>query len=146
MKNKFNFLLVLAVMVFVIGCSCGNFTDFAGSQDSSSNKPPTAPGAEPSSSSSNKSLTDKAIEQVADGETTGVQECDDLMRFINEQSQSSDDNWVTKGFRDYIFGQIKKALRESMEQNKDDKVKMAEQCRELRKSLETQLNAEKNKK
>lgn len=138
MKNKLNFLIVIAIMVFVIGCSCGKFAEF-GSKDTSTDKPKTT------ESGSNKSLTDKAIEQVADGETTGVKECDDLMSFINEQSQNPDDNWVTKGVRDYIFGQIKKSLRESIEQNKNDKVKMAEQCKDLRTKLENQLNAEKQK-
>jgi hypothetical protein len=134
MKNKYNLLLVVAIMVFVIGCSCGSLTDLG---SSTSEKP------------SNKTLTDKVTDKVADdvvdGETSGVQECDDLMKFLKEQAESPDDNWVTKGIKSYIIGQIKKSLRESIEKNKDDKVKLAEQCKDLRKSFDDQLNAEKQK-
>lgn len=134
MKNKLNLLIVLAVMVFVIGCSCGNLGNMFSDEKQTGSSP-----------SSDKTLTDKTIETIADGETTGVQECDDFIKFIAEQSQSADDNWVTKGMRDYIVGQIKKSLRESIEQNKNDKVKMAEQCKDLRTKFENQLNAEKQK-
>lgn len=125
-------------MVFVLGCNCG-FGNFGQTETPTDKTKPS------STQNDNRSVTDKAIEQVADGETTGVQECDDLMKFINEQSQSPDDNWVTKGIRDYIFGQIKKSLKESIEQNKGDKVKMAEQCKDLKDKLDKQLQAEKEK-
>jgi hypothetical protein len=137
MKNKFNLLMVVAVMVFVIGCSCGNLTGLV-SDETTTGKPKT-------SDSSNKTVADKVSEEILDGETTGVQECDDFIKFIAEQSKSPDDNWVTRGMRDYIIGQIKKSLRESLELNKNDKVKMAEQCKDLRAKFESQLNAEKEK-
>ena len=126
-------------MVFVLGCNCG-FGNF-GQTETPTNQP-TKPSSGPND---NRSVTDKAIEQIADGETTGVQECDDLMKFINQQSQSPDDNWVTKGIKDYIFGQFKKSLKESIEQNKNDKVKMAEQCKDLKTKLEKRLEEEKEK-
>ena len=67
------------------------------------------------------------------------------MKLISEQSQNPDDNWVTKGIRDYAIGQVKKSLRESIEQNKNDKKKMAEQCTDLRKSFEKALKEQKDK-
>ena len=137
MKNKLSVLIVLAIFMFIaLGCSMIWGAKKAGSPDISTSSP---------GSDSNKSVTDKAIEDIADGETTGVQECDDLMKFISEQSQNPDDNWVTKGIRDYAIGQVKKSLRESIEQNKNDKKKMAEQCVDLRKSFEKALKEQKDK-
>ena len=138
MKNKLSVLIVLAIfMVIALGCS---MIWGGGKKNASTDKSTSAP-----SSDSNKSVTDKAIEDIADGETTGVQECDDLMKLISEQSQNPDDNWVTKGIRDYAIGQVKKSLRESIEQNKNDKKKMAEQCTDLRKSFEKALKEQKDK-
>ena len=138
MKNKLNVLSVLAIFMFIaLGCSM----IWGGGKKTSS----TNTSAPSTSSDSNKSLTDKAIEDVVDGETTGVQECDDLMKLISQQSQNPDDNWVSKGIRDYAIGQVKKSLRESIEQNKNDKKKMAEQCTELKKSFDKAIQETKEK-
>ena len=137
MKNKLSVLLVLAIFM-AIGLGCNMI--WGGNKTASSDKSTSSP-----SSDSNKSVTDKAIEDIADGETTGVQECDDLMKLISEQSQNPDDNWVTKGIRDCAIGQVKKSLRESIEQNKNDKKKMAEQCTDLRNSFEKALKEQKEK-
>lgn len=138
MKNKLNVLLVLALIIFVT-MGCGGLIERVqrtATGDSNS---------QPSVSDSNKSTTDKVIEQVADGETTGVKECDDVIALFAEQAKGSDDNWATKATRDYIIGQMKKSFRESIEQNKQDKDKMAEQCRDYKVQLEKQLKAEKEK-
>ena len=137
MKNKLSVLLVLAIFM-AIGLGCNMI--WGAKKTASSDKSTSSPGSD-----SNKSVTDKVIEDVADGETTGVQECDDLMKLISEQSQNPDDNWVTKGIRDYAIGQVKKSLRESIEQNKNDKKKMAEQCTDLRNSFEKALKEQKEK-
>lgn len=102
-------------------------------------------GSDAPSTSSNKSITDRTIEQVADGETTGVKECDEVIAIFADQAKSEDDNWATKATRDYIIGQMKKSFRESIEQNKDDKAKMAKQCSDYKVQLEKQLKAEQEK-
>ena len=141
MKNKLSVLLILAIFL-VIGLGCSTITDSVQKSVTGEKATPT-----PSTTSdSNKTLTDKAIEEVADGETTGVQECDDLMKLISDQTKNPDDNWVTKGIRDYAIGQVKKSLRESLEQNKNDKTKMAEQCTDLRKSFEKSIKETQEKK
>lgn len=129
MKNKLNLLLVLPLILFV-SMGCGLISRVQ---------------EQPVDANSNKSLVDKTIEDVADGESTGVQECDDVLKIFADQAKSDDDNWATKATKDYIFGQIKKQFRESIKENKDDKVKMAEQCRDYKVQLEKQLKAEKEK-
>ena len=64
MKNKLSVLIVLAIFMFIgVGCSMIWGAKKAGSSDKSTSSP---------GSDSNKSVTDKVIEDVADGETTGV--------------------------------------------------------------------------
>src|SRR3954464_2087251 len=134
MKSKINVLLVLAILLF-IALGCGSLQKAVTGGDKSSPQPIT-------NSDTNKSLTDKAIEDVADGESTGVQECDDLLKLISDYSKKPDDSVVTKTIKDYALGQVKKSLRESIEQNKNDKVKMAAQCTEFRKSFEKSIKEE----
>jgi hypothetical protein len=136
MKNKLSILLVAAIFIF-ISLGCSSITKSITGDKST---------PQPNSSDSNKSLTDKTIEDVADGETTGVKECDDLIGFLKTQSETPDDNWVTKGIRDFTIGQVKKSLKESIEQNKDDKVKMAEKCTDLKNKFEKRLKEEQEKK
>ena len=137
MKNKLNVLLVLATIV-VVTMGCGGLIERV-------QRTATGDNSSPSTSDSNKSTTDRVIEEVADGETTGVKECDDVIAIFAEQAKGTDDNWATKATRDYIIGQMKKSFRESIEQNKQDKDKMAEQCRDYKVQLEKQLKAEKEK-
>lgn len=137
MKNKFNFLIVIAIMVFVIGCSCGKFVEF-GSKDTSSNRPPTGPGAEPPNSSSNKSLTDKATDVVTTGEKIGVAECDELMDYFRAKIENEETDFVTKAVLKTLESQFRENLKKSLEDNKTDKVETAKFCKEFKKNLDDQ--------
>lgn len=139
MKSKLNVLLTLSVIIFVtMGCGLVERFQKSGTGDGSSNSQPTV-------SDSNRSTTDKVIENVADGETTGVKECDDAIRFVNDQMKSPDDNFMTKGIKDYVAGQIKRSIREAIAENQGDTKKMAEQCSDLKKSFEKSLKEEQEK-
>ena len=81
MKNKFNLLVVLAIMVFVIGCSCGKTWDF-GSSEPKSNTPTKTTEKQADSGSSNKSVADRATDVVTEGEKIGIPECDELMDYF----------------------------------------------------------------
>lgn len=130
MKNKFNFGLALTVIIFVsLGCS--QITDRFNQ--------PSSGGSGNTSTSSNGNAIDKTIEDVADGETTGVPECDEVMKKIADQSNNPDDNLATKTAKDFFLGQIKKSLRESLKENGNDKTKLAEQCTDLKKSLDKNI-------
>lgn len=139
MKNLLSLGLVLSLGIFlVLGCGFGSF----GGRSSESDKT----GSSDPASGKDKSLTDKAIEEVADGESTGVPECDDLFKFFREQSESKDDNWVTKGIKDFAIGQIKKQIKEDLEKNKGDKAKMAQNCKDAKQKFENRLKEEQDKK
>ena len=63
MKNKLNFLLVLALVFISIGC--GLITSRFEKASTDNNSGPA------DDSNSNKSVVDQTIEDIADGETTG---------------------------------------------------------------------------
>ena len=92
-----------------------------------------------------KSLTDKGIDIATGNERIGVQECDDLMDSIAEQSRSEDDNYVTKAVKGYVLNKIRESVKKSIEENKNDKVAMAKECKDFRVQLEKQLEEEKEK-
>ena len=135
MKNKFNFGLIL-IAIIGISLGCSRISESLTGSDN----------AAPQTTNSNKSIIDQTTENIADGETTGIVECDEVMRIIGDQSKNSDDDWATKAAKDYFIGQIKKSFRESLKENKDDQAKMAEQCRDFKKDLEKNLKEEKEKK
>ncbi len=138
MKNKLSIVLVLAVfMSLVLGCGISDKIQKAVEGDK--------PSKSGTSSGNDKSLTDKAIDNVADGETSGVAECDEVIAIIDQQLESKDDNWMSKAAKGYIFGQFKKSIKESIEKEKGDKTKLAEQCKDIKKNVVKALEEEKAK-
>jgi hypothetical protein len=133
MKNKLSILLVSAIfMSLVLGCGI-------------SDKIQKAVEGDKTSSGKDKSLEDTAIDTVVDGETTGVAECDEVISMIDKQLESKDDDWMSKAGKSYGIGVIKKSIKESVEKNKEDKTKLAEQCTDMKKSVVKALEEEKAK-
>lgn len=131
MKNKLNFLIVITIMVFVIGCSCGNLTNL-GSKDTSTDK------TKPSDTSSNKSLTDKATDVVTTGEKIGVAECDELMDYFRAKIENEETDFVTKAILKTMESQFREGIKKSLEDNKTDKAQTAKFCKEFKKNLDEQ--------
>jgi hypothetical protein len=135
MKNKLSIVLILTVFVaLVLGCGISDKIQKAVEGDSKSTK-----------SSDDKSVTDKAIDAVADGESTGVPECDEVFVIIDEQTNSKDDNVATRFFKGYVLGKFKTAIKESVEKNKEDKTKMAKECSDIKKQIVKAIEEQKAK-
>jgi hypothetical protein len=126
MKNKIITLLVLSILLtIVVGCSF------------SENLEKTISGTnEANSSNANKSLTDRAIETAVGDEKIGVPECDDLLERFADIAQAPDDNYVSKGTRQYVLSKIRENIKRSIEENKNDKTQMAKDCKEYRGQLD----------
>jgi hypothetical protein len=138
MKNKLSIVLISAIfMSLVLGCGISDKIQKAVEGDKTSKSG--------TSSGNDKSLEDKAIDTVVDGETTGVAECDEVISMIDKQLESKDDDWMSKAAKGYLFGQIKKSIKESVEKNKEDKTKLAEQCTDMKKNVVKALEEEKAK-
>jgi hypothetical protein len=142
MKNNLSIVLILAIfMSLVLGCGISDRIQKAVEGDSKSTKS----GDSTSKGGDDKSVTDKAIDAVADGESSGVAECDEVIAIIDQQLESKDDNWMSKAAKGYIFGQFKKSIKESIEKEKGDKTKLAEQCNDIKKNVVKALEEEKSK-
>lgn len=121
MKNKFGlFIGISALMVAVLGCSYYN--PLQGSSNTAAND--------------NRSLSDKAIESTLGGEKIGIPECDEIIDFFAEQSKSKDDNYFTKATREYVLNTVRESFKQSLEENKNDKVKMAKECRKYKDQID----------
>lgn len=128
MRNAISTLIIVSILL-TISLGCGFVSR----------------GQKDTKDSHDKTLTDKGIEIATGNERIGVQECDDLMDSIAEQSRSEDDNYVTKAVKGYILNKIRESVRKSIEENKNDKVQMAKECKDFRVQLEKELQEEKEK-
>lgn len=89
-----------------------------------------------SDNSKDKTLTDKTVDVTVGDEKIGIPECDALVDAIAEQSKSTDDNYVAKATRQYFLNKIKESIKKSIEENKNDPVKTAKECKDYKAQLD----------
>ena len=133
MKNKFQFMATLAVILSV-SLGCGFI--------SRSTETPSGPGGP----STNKSLTDKAVDKTVGVSKIGVPECDEVMDAIEVELNSPDDNFMTKAVKATVLNRIKDSIKQSVEENKSDAVELAKTCREFKTQFDKYKEEEQNKK
>lgn len=125
-----SFVLVLSVL----GCSSLNpFSD--------SSKPASAPASNtrPANTSANKekTLPDKAIDTALGEEKIGVQECDELLDSLAEMAKSPEDEGYLMGAaRRVLLNKVRTSVKQAIEDNKNDKVKLASDCRDLKAEID----------
>lgn len=133
MKNAITLILTIS-MLMAVGLGCGVVKRVSGGS------------SEASPSNSNKTVTDKAVDITVGDEKTGIPECDEVVDFFRQESDSPDDNYVTKAIKATVLNKIKESFKKAIEENKTDKVEMAKQCREFKTELEKYKAEEENKK
>lgn len=131
MKNKVLVFIVLSIFG-AIGLGC-NISDRI-SKAVEGEKPAASKSDGNSAAPKEKSIEDTAIDAATD-ETTGIPECDEVFKMLNEQTSSQDDDFITKAAKGFIFGQIKKGLKDSIEKNQGDKAQIASGCKEAKKEV-----------
>jgi len=134
MKNKNAFLMtILILLTLILGCSFYNpLSDSA----NNANLPITK----------DKDLSEKTADQTTQEEKIGIPGCDELLDFLADQTKSEDDNFITKGFREYYLNTIREALKKSIEENKNDPTEMAKECKKLKAQLDKYKAQEESKK
>ncbi len=134
MKNKFTFAAAIFVLIVsVLGCSFYNPLQSDAETSANSNK---------QFDSSNKSSSDSALGE----EKIGVPECDEILEFFVRQTDSPDDNFVTKAAKGYALNKIRESFKRTIEEAKGDTAKMAKECREFKTQLDKYKAEEENKK
>lgn len=143
MKNKSIFLVISLILVLsAMGCSWWN--PLASKPETNrSNTATKDPKASPATKE--KPLEDKAIDTVVGEEKIGVPECDELVESLVAQSESPDDNYVTKAARGYAMSKIRESIKKSIEENKNNKEEMAKDCREFKEQLDKYKSEEEKK-
>jgi hypothetical protein len=141
MKNKITLCAAL-LLLLTIGFGC-SFIDKATSSGSSDNSTTT----NPSNSSTNSSSPN-------DPSKTGVAECDEFLDLLTNEQKKPDEDFVTRKIREYAIDFAKESIKKNIEENKGDKTKIAQGCREAKdeylkkkdeKNKDNPNNSEKNK-
>jgi len=127
MKNKLTILIVSTILL-VFGLGCGITDRVQKAVGGSENTSTTTP--------KDKTLTDKTVDVTVGDEKIGIPECDALFDSIAEQSKATEDNYVAKATRQYFLNKIKESIKKSIEENKNDPVQTAKECKEYKAQLD----------
>lgn len=138
MKNKFVIVISVILLFVVLGCGISERIQKA-VEDKPANSSSTP------STSDNKSIGDQTTENVL-RDKTGVAECDELLDWVADQSKGNDDNYVSKAIKEYFVNKIRQSIKESIEKNQNDKVKMAKECKEIKQQIDDQKAKEESNK
>jgi hypothetical protein len=129
MKNYLQLFTVI-ILILTIGLGCSFMS--SGEAGAGSNQ-------------SNRTLTDKAVDKTVGRSNIGVPECDQVIDAIEAEMNNPDDNFVVKAAKATILNRIKDGIRESVEQNQNDKAELAKTCREFKTQFDA-YKAEEQKK
>ncbi len=140
-KHLSNLIMIGFLLVCVSGCGLVSRMQKSVGESGSPKTPGSSQTVE-----TDKSIGDRAIDTTVGDEKIGVPECDDLLDYFAEQSKVEGDNYVTKATRQYFMNKIRESIRQSIEENKGDKVKMAKECTDYRKQLDKYKAEEDSKK
>ena len=138
MKNKFEIVILSVLLFAVLGCGISDRIQKAvEDKPANNNSTPTNIG--------DKSIGDQTTENVL-REKTGVAECDELLDWVADQSKGKDDNFISKGVKEYFVNKIRQSIKESIEKNQNDKEKMAKECKEIKQQIDNQKTQEESNK
>jgi hypothetical protein len=118
MNNKYILPFTISVLLItILGCSYYN-------------------PLQGSSNSNDKSLSEKTIDSTVGLDKVGIPECDELIEDLANQSKNTEDDFITKAGKEIILNKIRESLKQSIEENKADKTKLAKDCREYKQWLD----------
>ena len=138
MKNKFVIVISVVLLFVVLGCGISDQI-----QKAVEDKP--ANSSSNSTSPDNKSIGDQTTENIL-REKTGVAECDELLDWLADQTKGNDDNFISKGVKEYFVNKIRQSIKDSIQQNQNDKEKMAKECKEIKQQIDNQKTQEESNK
>lgn len=124
-KNRISFFIVcLVLLTVVLGCSSIN--------------PLSEKSNTTTSSSANKSLTDKGVDAVVGEGTTGIPECDEVLNLIAAETNNPDDGYIAKAGKAVVLNKIKEAVRRSIEEAKanNGNADLVQTCREFKTQIQ----------
>jgi hypothetical protein len=133
MKNALIFAVVsMVLLISVIGCSWWNPL---ASKPETNTRPASNQGTRETNTANTakeKPLDEQAIDTVVGDEKIGVPECDELVESLVAQSENPDEGYMAKAARQFALNKIRESIKKSIEENKNDKVQMAKDCKDFK--------------
>lgn len=130
MKNKLTSFLAIAFLLS-ISLGCGMVERFTGSD-----KTPSANNASNQAVVEDKTTAEKAIDLTLGEHNLGIPECDALFDALVPYANSPEDDVLTRAGKRALVNKIRQSIKESIEQNKNDKTKLANDCKEYKTQLD----------
>lgn len=123
MKNNLTGFIAL-LLVLSIGLGCGNLI-------------PKEIVGEPDQKETNRSAEDSGSKNQEDSVSpdnakTGVAECDEFLDLLNEDAKKPDEDVISRKVREYVIDIAKESIKKNIEENKGDKQKIAEGCKQAK--------------
>lgn len=144
MKNTFAILASCVLLFAVLGCNTLN--PFTESSNTTANTQPTNTRATNSvqgnTPPANKSTVDKTIDSVVNTDSTGVPECDQLLETLAEMAKpSADEGYAEKIARELFLNKIRSTVKQKIDENINDKVALAKDCKEIKMQVDNYNNS-----
>lgn len=88
--------------------------------------------------SSNKSITDRAMDSAIGEGKVGIPECDQVLDIMAEQANNPDDNFVTKAVKQTAMTTAREQIKKRLNASNRNTADTAKFCRDLAANLKTQ--------
>ncbi|HKP70446.1 MAG TPA: hypothetical protein VJV05_14255 [Pyrinomonadaceae bacterium] len=133
-----NTLITIAITVpLVLGCGIMDRAQKAVSEGNANTA--VIPSSSSSNTSSNKTITDHAVDTAVGEKKIGIAECDEAMDLLEGQANNPDDNFVTKAVKKTALNTFREQLKKNLEENKADKKEVAKFCTEFKDNMADSL-------
>lgn len=135
MKNRTISAFAFIILILsALGCSSINpFSDSPKPANTQTSNTRTAN----TQSNKEKTLPERAIDTAVGEEKIGVPECDELLDSLAELAKSpEDEGYIMRATRGAILNKVRTSVKQSIEENKNDREKLASDCRDLKKEID----------
>jgi hypothetical protein len=87
-------------------------------------------------SNANSNMTDTAINAAVGEGKVGIPECDQVLDSLAAYVNNPDDNMLMKAGKSYAANRLRKSIKNSIEQNGNDKARIASDCGRFKTELD----------
>jgi hypothetical protein len=94
---------------------------------------------------SNKSVSEQAIDSTVGVDKIGIPECDALIGDLAAFAENPDDNFAARAAKRAAANKMRENLKQTIEQNKTDKTKLAKECTKYKNRLDMWKNNDPSK-
>ena len=131
MKNAPVFALV-SIIFFTLVTGCSWWNPLASKPETNSRPAANNQPANETDTTKEKPLDEKAIDTVVGDEKIGVPECDELFDQLAKELETTDEGYIAKAARAYFYNTIREEIKKSIEENKNDKDRLAKECKDFK--------------